>query len=135
MSAVAWTDNLNLDYEPMDQVHQAFIALLASAQQADDSTLVQRWRELVEHTQMHFALEDGWMRSRGCASAQNHMLQHRLVLNLMREGLGMARAGQLRSLRDMAGELAVWFVKHTQSMDAELALQMRGESSVVAHAT
>ena len=43
----------------------------------------------------------------------------------------------------MAGELAVWFAKHTQTLDAALALHMRGISvtppkrtprTIVAHA-
>ena len=135
MSTVEWTDTLSLDYGPMDQVHQVFIALLASAQKADDATLVERWREVVEHTQMHFGVEDEWMRSTGFSTAQNHMLQHRVVLNLLREGLAMARAGQFKPVREMADELAVWFAKHTQSMDAALALHMRREPHLQANAT
>ena len=39
----------------------------------------------------------------------------------------MAQAGRLAEVREMAGELAVWFAKHTQSLDAALALPMRRE--------
>ena len=134
MSTVQWTDNLSLDYEPMDQVHQAFIALLAGAQQAEDDALSERWREVIEHTQMHFGMEDEWMRSTGFSTAQNHMLQHRVVLNLLREGLAMAHAGQFKPVREMADELAAWFAKHTQSMDAALALHMRREPHPLASA-
>ena len=62
-------------------------------------------------------------------SADNHILQHRVVLNVLREGLVMARAGDLQPVREMAGELAAWFAKHTQSLDAALALHMRREMS------
>jgi len=61
------------------------------------------------------------------AAAENHIIQHRVVLNVLREGLAMARAGQMDAVREMAGELAVWFAKHTQSLDAALALHMRRE--------
>ena len=47
------------------------------------------------------------------------------ILNLLRDGLAMARNGELDAVREMALELAAWFAKHTQTMDAELALHMR----------
>ena len=77
-------------------------------------------------------MEDEWMRSTGSLTAQNHMLQHRVVLNLLQEGLAMARAGALKPVREMADELALWFTKHTQSMDAALALHLRRESHLLA---
>ena len=55
-------------------------------------------------------------------------MQHRVVLNLLREGEVMARSGQLAPVREMANELAGWFIKHTQSMDAALALHMRRQT-------
>jgi hemerythrin len=48
-----------------------------------------------------------------------------VVLNVLREGLALARTGQYAAVREMAGELAAWFAKHTQSLDAALALHMR----------
>jgi hemerythrin len=52
-------------------------------------------------------------------------MQHKVVLNVLREGMALARDGDLQAVRDMAGELAVWFAKHTQTLDAALALHMR----------
>jgi hemerythrin len=37
----------------------------------------------------------------------------------------MAQAGDNEALRAMTLELASWFLKHTQSLDAALALHMR----------
>lgn len=65
------------------------------------------------------------MRSTAFAAAANHLLQHRVVLNLLMEGAAMARTGRLAPVREMAQELASWLVKHTQSMDAALALHLR----------
>jgi hypothetical protein len=47
------------------------------------------------------------------------------VLHLLREGLAGARMGDLAPVRQMARELGVWFKRHTQSLDAALALHMR----------
>lgn len=129
MNNVQWSDALLLGYEPMDEVHRAFVDLLAVAQSASDDALPAAWLAVVEHTEQHFGREDEWMRRTRFSSAENHMLQHRVVLNVLREGLGMARSGQFAAVREMAGELAVWFAKHTQSLDAALALHMRRQPS------
>lgn len=125
MSPVEWTEALQLDHEPMDCVHREFIVLLAAAERASDAELVNAWGAVVDHTAVHFAMEDRWMRETGFAGAADHQLQHRVVLNLLRDGLAMARHGQYPAVREMTLELAAWFAKHTQAMDAALALHMR----------
>ena len=125
MSPIEWTDALHLAHEPMDRVHREFIDLLAAAERADDTELASAWGAVVDHTAGHFADEDRWMRETHFASAANHQLQHRVVLNLLRDGLAMARKGELEAVREMALELDAWFAKHTQAMDAPLALHMR----------
>ena len=125
MNKVQGSDALLLGFDPMDAVHRDFVDLLAKAQSADDARLPAAWQAVVEHTEDHFGREDEWMRRTRFSSAENHILQHRVVLNVLRDGIGMARAGEFDRVREMAGELGVWFAKHTQSLDAALALHMR----------
>lgn len=125
MNTIEWTAALELDFEPIDTLHHAFVDLLAQAQQAPDEALLPAWTALVNHTMAQFEWEDGWMRRTRFASAPTHSLQHRVVLNLLREGLALARSGQFDAVREMAFELATWFAKHTQAQDAALALHMR----------
>jgi hemerythrin-like metal-binding protein len=134
MNTVRWSDALLLAFEPMDKVHHEFVALLADAQNAPDERLPKAWAAVLDHTVMHFHREDEWMRRTRFASGENHMLQHRVVLNVMREGLALAHAGDFQAVRHMSGELALWFAKHTQSMDAALALHMRREADALASA-
>lgn len=131
MNTVEWSDALLLDFEPMDKVHREFVDLLAMAQHAPDTALPQAWSAVIEHTENHFGREDDWMRKTRFAGADHHVLQHRVVLNLLREGLAMARAGDTQPVREMAAELAAWFAKHTQTHDAALALHMRSQSPVI----
>ncbi len=125
MERAKWGPALLLGYGPMDDAHRAFAELLARAQAAPDGALPEAWAEMVRHTEQHFGQEDKWMRASAYASATQHTLEHRVVLNLMREGLGQAREGQLAPVRQMGGELWAWFLRHTQSLDAALALHMR----------
>ncbi|MCW5653470.1 hemerythrin domain-containing protein [Hydrogenophaga sp.] len=125
MSTAKWSPALLLGYAPMDDEHRAFAVLLARAQDASDQDLPQAWANMVAHTEQHFGSEDDGMLSTGYPSSSQHMLEHRVVLNLMREGLEQAGQGQLAPVRQMARELWSWFLRHTQSQDAALALHLR----------
>jgi len=125
MNTVQWSEQWLLDFEPMDEIHRAFVDLLARAQQAPDDALIAAWTDVIAHTERHFGQEDDWMRKTHFSGAQQHILQHRVVLNLLREGLMMAQGGKPATLREMAHELGAWFAKHTQTQDAALALHMR----------
>lgn len=128
MPTLNWSDTLLLDFAPMDEMHREFVNLLADVENCPDSDLARHWDALISRTQALFGREDDWMKSTHFSSGSNHVLQHRVVLNVMREGLGMARSGDSTQVRDMAAELARWFAKHIQSLDAALALHLRGQS-------
>ncbi|MDP2017047.1 bacteriohemerythrin [Hydrogenophaga sp.] len=132
MQALNWTPALWLGFEPMDAMNRDFMTLLGRAQEASDGTVVTTWQALVAHAVQHFGAEDAWMRSEAFATAEQHTLEHRVVLNLLREGLGQAQGGDLAPARQMAGELGAWFSRHTQSLDAALALHMRRVTTTTA---
>jgi hemerythrin-like metal-binding protein len=126
MTELLWSDALSLDLPLMDETHREFVDLLANAADAPDDGLVEAWADLIEHTDQHFAQEDRWMRQAHFASGNCHSTQHKVVLGVMREGLVQGKTGQLHVIRQMAHELAIWFPQHAQSMDAALALHLRG---------
>ncbi|MDR0225710.1 MAG: hemerythrin [Burkholderiaceae bacterium] len=125
MAALEWSEALALELPAMDEVHQEFVLLLAEVEAAPDAQLCMRWDELIAHTQMHFDQEDRWMQSTRFSSSNCHSLQHKVVLQVMREGAQQAAAGDLAVVRRMAGELGAWFTHHAQTMDAALALHLR----------
>jgi len=125
MVTMSWTSALALDFPPIDNLHRRLVEHIANVQTCDDRAMTEQWAALVECAQALFADEDQWMHCTDFANAPHHSLEHRVVLNVLRDGIGMARAGEFDRVREMAGELAVWFAKHTQSLDAALALHMR----------
>ncbi len=127
-STAQWTEALWLDFDPLDNMNRELMARLARAQTASDAELPQAWAELVSHVATHFGQEDSWMRETGHGQADAHALEHRVVLNLLREGLGQVRGGQLGTVRQMARELGSWFAKHTHAFDAGLALHLRSHA-------
>ncbi len=125
MPRLEWSDALSLDLPLMDDTHREFVELLAAVETSADAAVIPAWRTLVEHTQVHFDQEDRWMRETRFAAGNCHSVQHKVVLDVMREGLTRAEGGDIELLRLMAGELAQWFPQHAQSMDAGLALHLR----------
>ena len=125
MAALEWSAALALDMAAMDDTHEEFVDLLAQVEAASDAALPAAWQALVEHTDGHFGQEDRWMVSTGFAADNCHSLQHRVILQIMREGAERGAKGELHVIRGMAAELATWFVHHAQTMDAALAKHLR----------
>ena len=125
MPQLQWSDALALDLSVMDDTHREFVELLAVVDTAGDDTLLSGWRALVMHTDDHFSREDQWMQATRFSSTNCHSVQHKVVLQVMREGLAAGEAGDPGVIRQMARELAIWFPQHAQSMDAALALHLR----------
>jgi hemerythrin-like metal-binding protein len=125
MPMLQWSDTLALGLPEMDETHHEFVDLLAKVVTAADDTLLPMWRDLVAHTDEHFAREDRWMRTTGFSSTNCHTTQHQVVLQVMREGDKRGSAGELGVVRQMADELGTWFPMHAQAMDAALALHLR----------
>jgi hemerythrin-like metal-binding protein len=125
MPNLEWSDALALDLPVMDDTHREFVVLLAQVETAADDALLAHWRALVAHTDDHFGREDQWMQSTRFSSSNCHSVQHKVVLQVMREGITSGEAGDLGVVRQMARELGIWFPQHAQSMDAALALHLR----------
>ncbi|TAF84240.1 MAG: hemerythrin [Curvibacter sp.] len=124
-ATLAWSNALVLDMPVMDEVHREFVDLLERVVLAEDDMLMPLWSELIAHTQEHFDREDQWMRATGFAAGNCHATQHKVVLQVLREGEARGHGGDLAVVRQMADELGIWFPQHAQSMDASLALHLR----------
>jgi hemerythrin-like metal-binding protein len=125
MSQLHWREALSLDMPAMDEGHRQLLALLEVAHEAHDASVVSHWRELIAHTTRIFEREDRWMHTTRFSSDHIHSTQHKVVLQVMGEGLSAGETGDLQPIRHMADELGQWFAKHSQSMDAALALHLR----------
>lgn len=124
MPSLPWSQELEIGLPAMDQTHREFVELLAKARDSSDETLAAAWQALIDHTEAHFAQEDAWMRATQYAAARSHSIQHRVILQVMREGAARAAEGNLTSVRLMTRELAIWFPQHAQSLDMPLAAHL-----------
>ena len=126
MVALDRPDALSLGLPFMDRAREGFIDLLTRVDQADNARLPAAWRDLVAYAEESFAREDVWLRTTAHASRKGHAIQHRVVLGVMREGALQAEEGRLLQVREMARQLRGWYEKHVQTLDAALALHLRG---------
>ncbi|HOF50817.1 MAG TPA: hemerythrin domain-containing protein [Rhodoferax sp.] len=122
---VAWDDALLLDLKPMDDDHQEIVALLAEVVRADDDYLMPRWSALIAGMQRHFDEEDRWMQDTGFAADNCHSSQHKIILQILREGEARGHNGQHDVVRQMAYELGVWLPHHVEAMDSSLVIHLR----------
>lgn len=125
MPTLQWSEALAMDLPFMDDTHHEFVDLLGAVEEAADANILEAWRALVEHTQEHFDAEDRWMVDTHFASSNCHSVQHKVVLQVLREGIKLGEGGDLTPIREMAHELAAWFPQHAQAMDAALAIHLR----------
>ena len=125
VSTLQWSNDLALGVDAMDQTHIEFVDLLAEVQQAPDDTLLAKWEELIDHTQVHFDNENRWMVETRFAASNCHTTHHKAVLDVMRDGLRYGQQGHRNIVRQMAVELTTWFPQHADSMDAALAWHLK----------
>ncbi|UXH76985.1 hemerythrin domain-containing protein [Roseateles amylovorans] len=129
--SLAWTDNLVLNQPELDHTHQEFVELLNRYGEALDrgEDALPAFRELLAHTEDHFAMEERWMAATGFEPQNCHSSQHAMVLNVMREVVRYAdELGDREPLAIVRQELVQWFPSHAEMMDAALVytMQQRG---------
>lgn len=127
MPTTSWSKAFEVGLPFMDDTHREFVDLLARARVSEDDALLAAWKRLIDHTEVHFAQEDAWMRATHFPDFRWHAMQHRMILQVMREGQDRAVLGDLTPARLMASELQAWFPQHAQNMDAVLAEHLRRE--------
>ena len=125
MSTLTWSDSMAMKLEPMDRTHREFVEYLALLEQTLDEDLdllPSRYEAFLAHTEAHFAQEERWMASAGFAVENCHAVQHRHVLDVLREvKTVVGTTGDAQILRRLLAELGTWFTAHATMMDQALA--------------
>lgn len=133
MTSLTQTDAMALQFTPMVNLHHQFMCRLDDVGASSDGALAETWLALLQTAEQLFEQENTWMADTHFANTPLHTLQHKVVLNVMREGLALARRGQVSDVRNMADEVAQWFAKHTMLADAPLAHHMQNRSNRGGH--
>jgi hemerythrin len=118
---LTWSDEFNLGYTPMDETHEEFVEIVGRMQQACEGDLPGLLAEMLAHAQVHFELENTWMRETGFPPRDCHIQEHDAVLASMREVAALMEQGNLQVCRGLVDALADWFPGHATHLDSALA--------------
>jgi hemerythrin-like metal-binding protein len=124
---IAWdTARHGLDVSAMDTTHREFLDLAARLARADDAAFPALFKELLEHTRLHFAQEGRLMRACAFPATGEHEGEHARVLGeLLRFRRAVAR-GRIALARAYVRQgLPEWFSLHLATMDSALAAYYR----------
>lgn len=116
-----WTDMSLLGHDPMDDMHQEFVHLVAALQTSPDRELSKGLDEVLRHLKRHFGEEEAWMQESDYPATDCHVAEHAAVMasgNAVRQALDR---GDVLLCRRFADELAGWFPGHANYLDAPLA--------------
>ena len=123
---LTWSDDLVMNMDKMDQTHREFVDLLAATELAPDDQIIASFKTLIAHTDEHFSGENQWMQDVSFGPGGCHTDEHDMILKVMHEALRRGEQdGNLKLVRQLTGELAVWFDGHAKSMDAVLAMFLK----------
>jgi hemerythrin-like metal-binding protein len=123
---LTWSDDLVTNMDKMDQTHREFVDLLAATELAPDDQIIASFKTLIAHTEEHFSGENQWMQDVSFGPGGCHTDEHDMILKVMHEALRRGEQdGNLKLVRQLTGELAVWFDGHAKSMDAVLAMFLK----------
>ncbi len=128
VTALAWSDTLQLNHGQLDQTHHEMVDLinaLATVLSRPEQDPLPTFQCLLEHTEAHFALEEGWMAATGFEPDNCHSSQHKMVLNVLHEVRRHAtELKDLEPMRIVVGELAQWLPAHAEMMDTALVYHL-----------
>lgn len=117
MPVIEWSEALQLGDAATDANHVEFCALLNAVADAPNAEFISALDAFIDHTEHHFAEENGWMDAAAFPPRHCHRGEHDNVLALCREVHKRAAAGDMDLGRRLVAELPAWFAQHVDVMD------------------
>lgn len=124
MSVLEWSDELQIDGGPMDELHTEFVDLLNAIAVAATDEAVDTLDVFIEHCARHFAEEEQWMHASEFPRTSCHLLQHASLLQVARDVRARIANGEYNLAPLLAAAVAAWFRDHVTFMDTMLANHM-----------
>jgi hemerythrin len=121
---VAWSDELSVGIEEIDDQHKELVALVNEMHRAiherHGSEAVHGILErLADYTRIHFAVEESLMRILHYPDYEAHREQHRELINHMRELREKVATGKTAIGFELMHFLKVWLTRHIMASDKE----------------
>lgn len=122
---MAWTQDLSVGNDILDQHHQRLFALLAEIELAGDDvggrgTVVQTLRLLTDYIAYHFAEEEAMMEAAGFPFLELHRHSHlTIAMRVADMAAGLNEVNFRKIAGELRGFLSGWLVHHIEIEDFE----------------
>ncbi|HNY32660.1 MAG TPA: hemerythrin family protein [Fibrobacteria bacterium] len=130
MAIASWSEQIVTRFENIDAQHRALFSLMEEieAEMASDPSnrgVGNRFRQLLEFTELHFATEENLMRKLDYRDMLTHLQAHRELRDRITDATAMHLDGaDLHS--ELLAILSSWLVDHIREHDIPMARWMRG---------
>jgi hemerythrin-like metal-binding protein len=119
-------DEIFVGFSPIDELHREFQYLLDVLIDCKDADYGQHLVDLHEHLLRHCGVEEDWMRQERYPGYARHKREHEHLLESVSDVRRRCDAGDIDAVRAFSTELMPWFATHAQTMDAPLAVYLKG---------
>ncbi|WP_421717045.1 bacteriohemerythrin [Arcobacter arenosus] len=112
-----------LKHNEMDEIHKEFIQIYNGADYNSIGSIINKTKELFEHTKRHFSYEESQMDQFNYPTSREHKEEHQKVLHEMQFFLEKSNTSIGKQLLKAyyKQKLPDWFDLHLISMDSDLA--------------
>ena len=130
MAFIEWTDDFNLDIEPVDSQHRRLVELVnkfdAAMQSGKGSRIMNEvLNELIAYTQEHFAFEEKLMADADYSKLKLHKSQHRQLLQKAERFQFDFSQGGRRITGKVREFLSYWLMNHILQDDMDFAREVK----------
>ena len=122
METVAWTQDLSVGHETLDQHHQRLFALLAEMEQGEGGfdAVATSLAELTDYIAYHFSEEEAMMQRGGFPFFELHRHSHQTIAQRVGDMVaGLSAANFQRVATELRGFLSGWLIHHIEIEDFE----------------
>jgi hemerythrin len=122
---IVWSDDLSVGVEEIDEQHKLLIAVInrlfdeAIINRSDSRVLCEILNELVEHTMIHFAVEESLFRIFEYPDSENHSRHHQDLKDQIMELQEKVRTSEIKLDSDFLVILKKWIQNHIVNGDRQ----------------
>jgi hemerythrin-like metal-binding protein len=118
-----------LNYEEIDDLHSEFLEIYNSVDLLDINSYIQKLISLLEHSKVHFKIEEDLMDKYNYPAKREHKDEHQKVLAEMEYFIKSSNSlfGKKMLKAYFKEKLGDWFDLHLISMDSDLTAYLKKE--------
>lgn len=126
MALIDATSLIEVGYPAIDGDHREFVTLLNQLDEASNADFPLLFKQLFEHTEQHFTMENQLMSGYAFPAETEHKGEHQRVLGEFKQFQSRVDKGMIAFGRAFVKErLPQWFLLHITTMDSALAAHIK----------